>query len=118
MNANTAVASLGSARLGAMVRSATGIFVYWRGAGITALRILDLSGRPTPELLDGCGERVMPAAQGTYYIHDLLPGHLYSVQAGAWDGERFTPLLRTAPVQTPWQASADTSTFPPAYHRS
>lgn len=120
MNANTAVAVRGEARLGAMVRSATSIFVYWRGAGVTALRILDLSGRPVPELLDAAGARVLPVApdRSAAYVNGLLPGHLYCVEVGDWDGDRFLSHLGTTPVQTPWQTSAELPAFPAPYHRS
>ncbi len=111
MNGNTAVAVSGPARVGVMVRSATSIYIYWRGAPGAALRLVDLSGRPRHELLDGCGERrvAVSEAEGGVYVDDLLPGHLYYVEAGT---------LGAGPVQTPWRRPAEGSGFPEPYHRS
>lgn len=120
MNGNTAVAMRGPGRMGAMVRSATSIYTYWHGIQPEALRVVDLSGRPRAERLDGTGERLILLAPGQSdaYVNDLLPGRLYCVELGVLEDGRFEPSLGTTPVQTPWLRGEDAPTFPAPYHRS
>lgn len=121
MSATTAVKTGRPGRLGVMVRTPEELYVYWRpfhSYPRLALRITDLTGRPTEELLDGCGFREMEAAQSVY-VSNLLPGHLYVAEIGQTGAEGFVPLLSAGPVQTPWVAgAADSSEYPAPFHRS
>lgn len=120
MSATTAVNQTPDGRLGVMVRTPTEVFIYWQGtraASGLSLRVTDLTGRPTPELLDGAGCRYLDAADASY-VPNLLPGHLYYVEVGRRDGEGFHPLMGAGPVQTPWLSTSDRSAFPAPYHRS
>lgn len=123
MSATTAIKMGRPGRLGIMVRTPTEVYVYWRpapahGPQRLALRILDLTGRPAAESLDGCGYREMEAAESVY-VSNLLPGHLYVAEVGRTGPEGFAPLLSAGPVQTPWLAAAvDEADYPAPYHRS
>lgn len=120
MSAATVTKEGARGRLGAMVRTATELFIYWKpvAAGHDLwFRVHDVTGRPAQESLDGSGRRDLPAAESCY-VTDLLPGHLYYVEVGRPTAEGFDPLMGVGPVQTPWKAFADTSAFPAPYHRS
>jgi hypothetical protein len=119
MSAATAVTECRDGRLGVMVRTATELFVYWQGGpteGLT-LRVTDLTGRPPSELLDGRGWREVPAAAAVY-LPNLAPGHLFYVELGRREADRFFPVVGAGPVQTPWLPGADLPAFPAPYHRS
>lgn len=126
MNANTAVVRERGRQAGAMVRSATSMYVYWvlpeQGAPL-AVQICDLSGRPAPDLIDGTGVRTAPVAIGEtgIYLENLLPGHIYAVALGERRADGFAPLLTLPSVQTPWHEPAPEEArpdFPHQYHRS
>jgi hypothetical protein len=125
MSAVTCVAEAGGMRLGVMVRTDRELFVYWslpEDGATPALRVLDVTGRAAPELVDGTGVRecaVRPGA-GSAYIGQLLPGHLYMVELGESGLEAFRPLLAAGPVQTPGPGAASGAdpAFPSPYQRS
>lgn len=118
MSATTAVRETREGRLGVMVRTSHEIFIYWQGAGSDlVLRVTDLTGRPSAELLDGCGWRELPASEAAY-VPNLQPGHLYYVEIGRRTPEGFFPMLGAGPVQTPWLPGAHHVAFPAPYHRS
>lgn len=123
MSATTSIRVGRRGRLGLMVRTPEELFVYWRPApgerfGPLVLRITDLTGRPAPDLLDGCGFRELEADESVY-IGNLLPGHLYVAEVGTAGPEGFSPILSAGPVQTPWRvASAERVEYPAPYHRS
>lgn len=122
MSAATALAESERGRLGVMVRTPDELFVYWETPqdGPLAIRVLDQSGRPANESLDGCGYRVIPGEGGrsSAYVRNLTPGHLYFVEIGDPGGGGFSPWLGAGPVQTPWRTMADAAAFPSPYHRS
>lgn len=122
MSATTAVVECKEGRLGVMVRTTTEIFIYWRPGSLSgepnlALRVTDLSGRPADQLLDGVGYRYLDAAAAVY-VPNLQPGHLYFVEVGRRGVDGFHPLAGAGPVQTPWTAVKDQTSFPAPYHRS
>lgn len=120
MSAATAICEGAHGRLGAMVRTATELFIYWKPVAAChglRFRVHDVTGRPMHDLLDGSGRRDLPAAEACY-VADLIPGHLYYVEVGRHTGAGFDALMGVGPVQTPWKAIADTATFPDPYHRS
>lgn len=121
MGASTCVSEQAGMRLGVMVRTGTELWVYWslpeEAAPVDGLRVVDVTGRPQSESLDGTGERVVAASEsgsGSQYVTDVLPGHLYAVELLA----QGRVLLSAGPVQTPWLNAADDSAFPAPYHRS
>jgi hypothetical protein len=121
MSAITAVERDGAGALGVMVRTATTLYVYWEGeTSPQVLRVVDVTGRPPAELLDGtgCREITVPPGCRSYYVSDLLPGHLYYVAAGRSGPDGFRPARAVGPVQTPWLDTAGESAFPAPYHRS
>lgn len=123
MSAITAIKVGRPGKLGLMVRTPTEVYIYWRPARVSAapllvLRIIDLTGRPAWESLDGCGFRELAAAESVY-VPNLLPGHLYVAEVGYNGPDGFSPLLSVGPVQTPWVApTAERSDYPAPYHRS
>lgn len=123
MNTNTAVRGTAGARIGAIVRSGTSVWVYWSCAGDgngLAVRVCDLSGRTAPDLLEGSGVRIVQPEPGhsSLYLEHLLPGRPYAVEVGTMTANAFETVLGPVTVETPWQRSAVTSAFPAPYHRS
>lgn len=90
-----------AARIRLMVISATTAWCYWQdvpppGPGVQRqLHLLDLSGRPPEESLDGRGLRIVAAPERDFLFTTLLPGLIIQAVIGDARGRRFSPLARS-----------------------
>lgn len=98
----------------ALVKNPYSLVAYWcppPGADLppdACLRVVDLSGRPPEQSLDGTGLRLIPLVPGQriHHVGSLLPDRLYQIQFGQLVSGAFTTVCAAAPVHTPWDHPA------------